>query len=111
MAKLYVGNHGSLKLSEICLTGEKKTEKTHLGNLSQPGIEPEPAARQTRMLTACPTAVDKKCCVCLRPHCRSKNFHGYRNRFEVIYTYSICAYNMNNINIMDDITLTIRTKA
>ena len=39
-----------LKLPDICLTGEENPEKTHPGNLSRPGIEPGPAAREARML-------------------------------------------------------------
>ena len=36
---------GGLKLPDICLAGEEKPpKKPHPGNLSQPGIEPEPAA-------------------------------------------------------------------
>ena len=46
---------------------------------------------------------DKIKCVCLRPHGQSEKFYGDRNRFEV--------KNMNDINIMDDITLTIRNEA
>ena len=48
--------------------------------------------------------------MCLRPHGRSENFYGDRNRFEVIYRPTHM-YNMNDINIMYDITLTIRNKA
>ena len=44
--------------------------------------------------------------MCLRPHGRSVNFYGDRNRIEVL----ICINNMND-NIIDDITLTTRNKA
>ena len=41
MAEWYSGNHGGLKIADICLTGEEKTpNKPHPGNLSRPGIEP-----------------------------------------------------------------------
>ena len=45
---------GGLKFPDICLTGEKNPEKTHPGKLSRPGIEPGPAAWQTRMLPLAP---------------------------------------------------------
>ena len=36
---------GGLKFPDICLTGEEKPrKKPQPGNLSRPGIEPEPAA-------------------------------------------------------------------
>ena len=45
MARWYSDNHGSLKLPDICHTGEEKPQKkSHPGNLSRQGIEPGPAA-------------------------------------------------------------------
>ena len=42
--QMIVGDLGGLKLPDICITGEEKPrEKPHPGNLSRPGIEPEPA--------------------------------------------------------------------
>ena len=55
MAKWYLGNHGGLKLPDICLRGEEKPrKKPHPGNLSLPGIEPGPAAWQVHMLPLAP---------------------------------------------------------
>ena len=42
--QMIFGDLGGLKLPDICLTGEEKPQKTSPGNLSRPGIEPEPAA-------------------------------------------------------------------
>ena len=43
--QMILGDLGGLKLPDICLTGEEKPRKKPLpGNLSQPGIEPGPAA-------------------------------------------------------------------
>ena len=67
MVKWYSGNHGGLKLPDICLTGEKKTrEKSYSGNLSRAGIEPWAAAWQARILPPAPPwwAVEWKCWVC-----------------------------------------------
>ena len=43
--QMIFGDLGGLKIPDICLTGEEKTrEKPHPGTLSQPRIEPGPAA-------------------------------------------------------------------
>ena len=44
--QMIFGDLGGLKLPDICLTGEEKPrKKPHPENLSQPGIEPGPAAQ------------------------------------------------------------------
>ena len=49
------GDHGGLKLLDICLTGEEKPwKKPHPENLSRPRIEPGPAVWQARMLPLAP---------------------------------------------------------
>ena len=56
--QMIFGDLGGLKLPDICLIGEEKPrQEPHPGNLSRPGIEPEPAAWQARML---PPSVLKK---------------------------------------------------
>ena len=43
--KLYSGTLWALELPDVCLTGEEKLrKKSHLGSLSRPGVEHEPAA-------------------------------------------------------------------
>ena len=42
--QMIFGDLVGLKLPDIRLKGEGNTEKPHPGNLSQPGIEPGPAA-------------------------------------------------------------------
>ena len=43
--QMIFGDLGGLKLPDIYLIGEEKPQKNqHPGNLSQPGIEPGPAA-------------------------------------------------------------------
>ena len=49
--QMIFGDLVGLKFPDICLIGE---EKPHPGNLSQPGIEPGPAAWQARMLPLAP---------------------------------------------------------
>ena len=49
--QMIFGDLGGLKLPDIFVLQVRKTpEKSHPGNLSRPGIEPGPAARQPRML-------------------------------------------------------------
>ena len=38
--------------------------------------------------------------MCLRPHDRSENFYGDRNRFEVIYAYMYCIYNTSWLPVL-----------
>ena len=53
--QMLFGDLGGLKIPVICLTGEEKPrKKPQPGNLSQPGIEPGPAAWQARMLPLAP---------------------------------------------------------
>ena len=53
--QMIFGDLGGLKLPDICLTGEENPrKKPHPGNLSRPGIEPGPAAWQSRMLPPFP---------------------------------------------------------
>ena len=54
MAKWYSGNHGGLKLPDICLTGEEKPQKNFTQETSRPGIKPGPAAWQAHMLPPAP---------------------------------------------------------
>ena len=43
--QMIFGDLGGLKLPGICLSDEEKSrKKRHPGNMSRPGIEPEPAA-------------------------------------------------------------------
>ena len=49
------GDWWCLRFPDICLTVEEKTrKKPQPGNLSRPGIEPEPAAWRARMLPLAP---------------------------------------------------------
>ena len=53
--QMIFGDLGGLKLPDMCLTGEEKPrKKSHPGNLPRPGIEPGPAACQTRILPLAP---------------------------------------------------------
>ena len=53
--QMIFGDLVGLKLPDIRLTGEEKLrKKPHPGNLTRPGIEPGPAARQARMLPLVP---------------------------------------------------------
>ena len=53
--QMIFGDLRGLKLHDIRLTGKgKPRKKPHPGNLSRPGIEPGPAARQARMLPLVP---------------------------------------------------------
>ena len=61
--QMIFGDLVGLKLPDICLTDEEKhKKKPHLGNLSQPGIEPGPAAWQARMLPLAPQRWTEKVC-------------------------------------------------
>ena len=53
--QMIFGELVGLKLPDIRLTGEEKPrKKPHPGNLSRPGIEPGPPARQARVLPLVP---------------------------------------------------------
>ena len=55
IAKWYSGNHGGLKLPDICLKGEEKTRKNHIQEIC-PARGSNPGAHAT----ACSTAMDAK---------------------------------------------------
>ena len=54
MAKWYLGTLGPKASWHLSYRWGKTPKKPHLGNLSQPGIKPRPAAWQARMLPLAP---------------------------------------------------------